>query len=188
MLNSVQTFEPSQFKNNLVVSSTFPTTLSDRLKDAQTRLGLTAAQLARDLKITPEWLSKIINKRVAGSEDIGLRLDALYRSRGIEPASTSIVEVNPSYGAAAPSPSGSVAVIRRAAREHFEALLASAGNDVTRMGWIHEQLAQHLQIPAGWRASAVPGGFRVDRPVHEKPHSTHSGKPVAPHAQSAQSA
>lgn len=62
-------------------------TLRERLAFAQKEFGLTAAQLAKELRITPEWLSKIANDRAVGSPDIGLRLEAFIRAKGIEPAS-----------------------------------------------------------------------------------------------------
>jgi transcriptional regulator with XRE-family HTH domain len=55
---------------------------------------MTAAQLAKELRITPEWLSKISNRRAEGSADIALRLDAFLRRTGIEPDSILLSESN----------------------------------------------------------------------------------------------
>ena len=35
-------------------------------------------------------------------------------------------------------------------REHMERLLAAAGNDVQRLGWIAEQLINHVAAPSHW--------------------------------------
>jgi len=62
--------------------------LKDRLQDALKALDIPKQEMASELRITPEWLSKILNGHHQGSEDIGLRLEDLLRRRGIE--STSI--------------------------------------------------------------------------------------------------
>jgi len=69
--------------------------LKIRILAAAAALALNQQQMAALLKITPEWLSKIARGHVAGSEDIGLRLDAALRSQGIEP--TSILGLAPSH-------------------------------------------------------------------------------------------
>lgn len=61
--------------------------LKNRIEAASSRLGLNQQQAAELLNISPEWLSKIARGHVAGSSDIGLRLDAALRARGIDPAS-----------------------------------------------------------------------------------------------------
>ena len=61
--------------------------LKNRIEAASLRLGLNQQQAAALLGISPEWMSKIVRGHVAGSSDIGLRLNAVLRSRGIDPAS-----------------------------------------------------------------------------------------------------
>jgi hypothetical protein len=70
-------------------------TPKDRLKRAQELLGLPAYRLADELKITPEWLSKIYRNKATVSDDIGLRLDALLRNRGIDPSSIEQSSISP---------------------------------------------------------------------------------------------
>lgn len=43
--------------------------------------------MAAELRITPEWIGKILKGRVEGSHDIGLRLDELLRRRALEHSS-----------------------------------------------------------------------------------------------------
>jgi transcriptional regulator with XRE-family HTH domain len=47
-------------------------------------LGLQNQEMARELRITPEWYSKVVNGKVVGSLDLLLRLDDLVRRRNIE--------------------------------------------------------------------------------------------------------
>lgn len=55
--------------------------------------------------------------------------------------------------------------IRRKIIDDFGNLLAAAGGDVARLGWIAEQFATHLQIPPHWKKVKVPQvpQFRNDR-------------------------
>ena len=61
--------------------------LQERIVVIQEKLALNNQEMAEELRITPEWIGKILNGRVRCSDDIGLRLDELCRSRGIEPNS-----------------------------------------------------------------------------------------------------
>lgn len=47
-------------------------------------LGLQNQEMARELRISPEWYSKVVNGKRPASIDLVLRLDDLVRRRGIE--------------------------------------------------------------------------------------------------------
>jgi transcriptional regulator with XRE-family HTH domain len=68
--------------------------LRQRIALAQQKLGLNNQELAAELRITPEWIGKILNGKAAGSDDIGLRLEELLRRRGLEVSS---IPHSPSY-------------------------------------------------------------------------------------------
>lgn len=146
------------------MNSTSPLPLRERLKRAQKHLGLNATQLADELDITPEWLSKIVNGRVAGSGDIGLRLDAFLRNRGLEPRS--ILELEPASieGDAVAEDRGHYSVpadqLRQSIRAEAEKAILSAGNDIGRLGWLLEEL-RSLR-PAHWE------GQHEVTPDHER--------------------
>ncbi len=59
--------------------------LADQLQYTQDRLDLKRYQLADELQITPEWLSKIMRRRVRASGDISLRLAEALRRRNLNP-------------------------------------------------------------------------------------------------------
>ena len=61
--------------------------LPEKIELVLNALELTAQKLADELRITPEWLSKIRRGKTTGSDDIDLRLAELLRRRGIEPTS-----------------------------------------------------------------------------------------------------
>ena len=123
--------------------------LKDRLIAAQQKLGLNNQTMAAALRITPEWLSKILNDKAAGSDDIGLRLDDLLRHHGVEPSlippGKTVEEPPASYG----QPSRNAQLVAEL-RERFQRLLTAAGDDAERLYWISAQLREHLAIPMGW--------------------------------------
>jgi hypothetical protein len=61
--------------------------LRDRIAEAQKKLSLNNKAMAAELRISHEWLGKILNGHVEGSGDIGLRLDELFRRRQMEVSS-----------------------------------------------------------------------------------------------------
>jgi transcriptional regulator with XRE-family HTH domain len=125
--------------------------LRDRLANAQKAGGLTSAQLAAALRITPEWLSKILNGHVSGSEDIGLRLDDYLRRRGVAPPSTLEHE---GTSTAAPAETHDdppfTSAIAEALRADFTAILEAAGNNRDRLGWVRVQLDQMSAVSRSW--------------------------------------
>lgn len=49
-----------------------------------------------------------------------------------------------------PSPSGTAGSIRERLQKEFKELLEASGDDVERLGWISEQMRQHLAEPTHW--------------------------------------
>lgn len=140
------------------MSSSLPT-LRDRLLAAREALGFTAAQLAKELRITPEWVSKIMRGHVVGSDDIHLRLDVLLRSKGIEPSSISAPSTSTPLGAAInPLAGGGHAadVLRGEIRKEIEVTISAAGSDVSRLGWLLEEL-RSLR-PSHWESAGETEG------------------------------
>jgi hypothetical protein len=106
--------------------------------------------MAVELRITPEWFSKIINGKVAPSEDIGLRLDDFIRRRRLEPGSIPQIEASSSLHEGPQAPYGTISQIKQELRDRFETLLIGAHEDRDRLGWIGEQLRAHLTPPKHW--------------------------------------
>lgn len=72
------------------------------------------------------------------------------------------------------APYGATETLAEEARRHLDELLVSAGSDPRKLGWIIEQLRQHLAIPAGWQnprlARIEPKtatGQRLPNPSHQ---------------------
>jgi hypothetical protein len=107
--------------------------------------------MAKELRITPEWMSKILNGRVTGSPDIGLRLDDFIRRRGVEPTSIETHEVSSGVIVEEAEPGDASGELLTKARRHFEELLLAAKGEHQRLGWIVEQMTEHLAIPKHWR-------------------------------------
>lgn len=119
--------------------------LRDSLKKAQAALGLKNYEMAAELRITPEWYGKITGGKAEPSDDLRLRLDELLRRRKIE--LSSVVE-----GKAGQLSSGTrqSVQLRKDIAKHVEDLMAAAGNDPQRLGWIAEQLIRHVDVPGHW--------------------------------------
>ena len=161
--------------------------LGQRLLAAKSELGLNGDQLADLLGISPEWVSKITRGRVVGSDDIGLRLDALYRSRGIELGSGSKIESDSTRAEEDQAPYGTTATLEADARKHLEGVIAAAKGEPARLGWIVEQLQAHLAVPAHWRGGRGPL-IRVTTPSQTQALSTDTGLPIPAPSRRARSA
>ena len=123
--------------------------LRDRIRAAQAELKLNAQQMAAQLRITPEWLSKIMNGRVQGSDDIGLRLDDLRRRAGIESGSIGHTVLSSSAVCETPGVYGTADTLRREIMRFQMDALAGAGDDLGRLGWLREEL-RLLEMRAPW--------------------------------------
>jgi transcriptional regulator with XRE-family HTH domain len=108
-------------------------------------LGLHQEDVARELGIAREWLSKIENGKVAVSAEVFLAFERLEREHGV----TS--DVNPAAVQEAPAAYGPADRLRGEIRGDVETTIAAAGDDVGRLGWIREQVRAHVTPPASWR-------------------------------------
>jgi len=102
-----------------------------------------------------------MNRRVTGSDDIGLRLDELLRRKGIELSSPK--SEASSSAATGPLEYGTADALRREIDQHNAALLIASKEDPARLGWIREQQKAHLAIPKHWVTNE-----EINRIVHEQ--------------------
>jgi transcriptional regulator with XRE-family HTH domain len=119
--------------------------LRELLKKAQAKLGLKNYEMAAELRITPEWYGKITGGKAEPSDDLRLRLDELLRRRKIELSSISEGDDGPASSGTRQS-----VQLRQRIQQHVDDLLAAAGNDQQRLGWIAEQLLAHVDVPGHW--------------------------------------
>ena len=81
------------------------------------------------------------------------------------------------------------AAMKSAIREHFERLLAAAGDDPGRLGWLREELIRSLPVPAHWPSGEVPRVLvPVTLPSQTQPLSSKTGQPLPPRVKPARSA
>src|SRR5262249_4291252 len=94
---------------------------------------LQLADLAGELRITPEWLSKILNGHHPISYNVGLRFEDFLRRRGADPELFAR-EV-------APNPAPATALRAKIDRE-YRRLLKEAGDDPAKLDRIAAHVAQ----------------------------------------------
>lgn len=153
-----------------------------RIKEAQRLLDLNNRQMSSELRVSEFWLSKVLNGHRPPSADLMLRLDDLVRRKGVvlttnydAHAVMEVADQSTHYGRDNPP---SKADQRQAAgdlsnkiRAHVDSLLRAAGADVQRLGWIAEQLRQHVSEPTSWRLK--------ERLIHEAVEESLARKRVA---------
>ena len=153
--------------------------LKHRIVAASAKLGLNQQQTAALLRITPEWLSKITRGHVVGSEDIGLRLDAALRARGIEPDSIESTssdgqvaeDAGPYFATGAP-PRDPTA---KDCMDHLREFLVSAQQHPGGLGYTYNILRKHL--PIGEFQSSSSPLVPVSLPSQTTLLSTETGLP-----------
>jgi hypothetical protein len=166
----VQTFEPTQFKHKLEFTSFFSMSLKSRIEAASARLSLNQQQTAALLRISPEWLSKITRGHVAGSDDIGLRLDAALRSRGINP--DSIMDEGSSGQLAEDPAPYHAGPVRALEKEPPRSILPVAASGRSRNVLLREEFQPSAPLPTREdcqahvsayldAAARVPGGYAI---------------------------
>lgn len=74
------------------------------------------------------------------------------------------------------TPYGSAAQIRGEIRHHVDELLAAAGEDLKRLGWIAEQLQSHVTLPVRWKRT--PLVVPVTTPSQTQDLSSETGQPI----------
>ena len=119
--------------------------LSDRLVEARETLRISQAELARRLRVTPEWMSRVINGHHPGSVDLELRLaDLLVRERSAR--ATAVAEEGPS----------DAPLTQHGEREHVVALRKPAGGEPSTRADVESYFKHYLDRADG---SGNPNAF-----------------------------
>lgn len=154
-----------------------------RLRSISEREGKSQAEIARTLGVSlakvGNWFQgKNFPKRDAEPLARLLGVPVEFLLYGAIPAeSTDLAGGSPSYrrqeDAAA---NGSAAQIRSEIRHHVDQLLAAAGEDLKRLGWIAEQLQSHVTLPVRWKRT--PLVVPVVTPSQTQDLSSETGLPI----------
>jgi len=124
---------------------------------ARKRLGLTQEEFARRLMVSRNYISQIESGKKKPALRLLRQIEALTKSTTVSPVDPG----EPLSGGekAAAALDDGAAALRSEIRTYIERLLAIAGNDPTRLGWVLTQLHIHLRPPEHWtpaRAEATP--------------------------------
>lgn len=124
----------------------------DRIKETQRQLDLTNRDMAKELRVSEFWLSKVLNGHRPPSDDLMLRLEDLQRRRKLVLGATAdgIQDKLDEPGPDGPLPVDPVDELKERIYQHYSRLIRAAGDDVQRLGWIAEQLRQHVSEPTSW--------------------------------------
>lgn len=125
---------------------------AERLLELRRQLGLDQEGLAAQLMVSRSYLSQLENGR-----EPSLKLLELIRRLESECEHRTVHSVNAVEEPQAPYlPSGAggfsdaaLAITEKIQARLFE-VVSAANGDPVKLGWIHEQLAQHLRPPAHW--------------------------------------
>lgn len=128
-----------------MISRPNPTTLVARLKKARNAFGLNLREMAAELRITPEWLSKILNGHERPSYNIGLRLDDFLRRGGVNWSDVERDKASRSLGKFGQS--ATAKALRTEIRLNYCRLLGGAGNDTEQLRRIAKQFQTMLSKP-----------------------------------------
>jgi transcriptional regulator with XRE-family HTH domain len=116
-----------------------------RIQWARTCFHLSLAEMAEELRITPEWLSKLANGHHPPSYNIGLRFEAFLRERKVDAKSFGRPTSAPT-ASAEPNDSVTAAMIKGIIDLRYRRLLSTAGDDHARLCWIAERLAALMTV------------------------------------------
>lgn len=112
-----------------------PKALVERIKKAQKAYGLNSAEMAGELKITAEWLSKILNGHARPSYNIALRFEAFARRQ----SGTQSQVDGGSIQARAKKPKSQNAALRANIRVQYCRLRGLAGNHPERLALLSQK-------------------------------------------------
>lgn len=138
-----------------------------RINKARAAFHLTLAQMADELRITPEWLSKLANGHFPPSYNIGLRFDSFLTKRGVDPATFGRESASQ---ADVPAISNQARLIRSTIEGHVGKLLWEAGEDLDRLKWVTDGLS-----------GLVTAQQRSDPRAEQKKERTKEVRPVPVH-------
>jgi transcriptional regulator with XRE-family HTH domain len=137
-----------------LVSSLLP---AEELRKWREYWNLTQDELGEQLGITREWLGKLERGEREVSADVFLRFEALKRDARFTPPPDDTASGEGISAALNEAPAGyanDLEPIRSDIRQKIERVLAAAGNDRDRLGWIQIQIDTHLNVPAPWHGDA----------------------------------
>lgn len=110
--------------------------------------GITQAELAAKLLVSRNYISQIEAELKTPSPRLVAQMQAMLTGSATHGDRVSRVgEPEPGHGF---HPSGPAAELRAELRRQFESLIDHAGDDIGRLGWIREQMHQHLAEPSHW--------------------------------------
>lgn len=130
-------------------------TLRDRIIRSMELLRLKGYQMADELRMSPEWFSRIVNGKVEPQPDVALRLDELLRRRGFDPKTLVAGTTSAATDGPARPTSNAAAAIERDLRRELEQAIKAADGRAERLGWLLEQARACLVPPAHWQAGEV---------------------------------
>ena len=106
--------------------------------------GLTQEELGRKLGVTREWIGKLETTARPISASIQLKMAALKREQEFSGPREHVQEEASGYGTRAAKD------LTRDIRKIVDEAIATARDDLARLGWIREQLRAHLRPPSHW--------------------------------------
>lgn len=115
-----------------------------RICHARRTFNLSIQQMAVELRIRPEWLSRIVNRHQPVSYNIGLRFDDFLRRQGVDPERFARGTAEISATAARLGPA---LELRKTIEANVRALVDSAGSDLVRLEQIAQWSAAFLKPP-----------------------------------------
>lgn len=126
-----------------------------RIRNAKNTLRLSQSEMAAELRIRSEWLSKIMNGHQPPSYNIGLRFEDFLRRHRLAVDASGVTEMLPTFPDR-PNHRVSSAKLRAEVFLRFSRLIAAAQNKPQRLAWIAEQLRTTVAIPAAWKKKRQP--------------------------------
>lgn len=111
------------------------------------RLDIDQKQMGDLLGVSREWVSRLERDRGEFSEIIRLKIEELEKGK-----SSHKRDGDSHAGTASEDHArhGTSETITREIKRHIDLLIEASKNDVKRLGWIHEQLREHVAIPKNW--------------------------------------
>ena len=125
---------------------------AERLLELRRQLGLDQEGLAAQLMVSRSYLSQLENGREPSLKLLELirRLEAECEHRTVHSVNAVEESQAPYLASGSGGLSDSALEITEQIQTKVRAVVRAADGDASRLGWINEQLAQHLRPPAHW--------------------------------------
>ena len=158
-------------------------TIAGRFKEVRKLLGLTQAKLAEQLDLSRNYVAKIEagiqepSTRTANAlESLRVAFENTQSTKGVDHAlsdrpQTEYRKFGKANEVEVPDQAsyGSSKSLAAEARRHLEELLVAAQHDPRRIGWIIEQMREHLALPRNWKQPVLNDPVRVILPSQTAP-------------------